>query len=60
MERAARGIRRAHSLAEEVGDASFIAVMDQLQIGSVTTIRNLESLKKLVAALEDLAARQAA
>ncbi|MHB1698560.1 MAG: Rad52/Rad22 family DNA repair protein [Acidobacteriaceae bacterium] len=60
MERAARGIRKAHSLAEEVGDTPFVAVMDQLQIGSMTTIRNLESLKKLVSGLEDLAARQAA
>jgi hypothetical protein len=60
MERAARGIRRAHALAEEVGDTSFVAVMDHLQIGSMTTIRNIESLKKLVADLEELAARQAA
>jgi hypothetical protein len=60
MERAARGIRRAHALAEEVGDTPFVAVMDHLQIGSMTTIRNIESLKKLVADLEDLAARQAA
>ncbi len=60
MERAARGIRRAHALAEEVGDTSFVAAMDHLQVGSMTTIRNLESLKKLVAELEDLAAQQAA
>lgn len=60
MERAARGIRRAHALAEEVGDTSFVAAMDHLQIGSMTTIRDIESLKKLVADLEDLAARQAA
>jgi hypothetical protein len=60
MERAARGIRKAHSLAEEVGDTPFIAVMDRLQIGSMTTIRNLDSLKKLVAGLEELAVRQAA
>ncbi len=60
MERVARGIRRAHALAEEVGDTPFVTVMDHLRIGSMTTIRNLESLKKLVANLEDLAARQAA
>jgi hypothetical protein len=60
MERAARGIRRAHALAEEVGDTPFVAVMDHLQIGSMTTIRNIESLKKLVADLEELALRQAA
>ncbi len=60
MERAARGIRKAHSLAEAVGDTPFVAVMDQLQIGSMTTIRNLDLLKKLVAGLEELAVRQAA
>jgi hypothetical protein len=60
MERAARGIRRAHALAEEVGDTPFVAVMDHLQIGSMTTIRDIESLKKLVADLEELALRQAA
>ena len=60
MERAARGIRRAHSLADDVGETSFVAVLDQLQIGSMTTIRDIESLKKLVADLEELAARQAA
>ena len=60
MERAARGIRKAHSLAEEIGDTEFVAVMDGLQIESMTTIRNLESLKELVTSLETLAARQAA
>lgn len=60
MERAIRGIRKAHSLAEEVGDTEFVNVMDRLQIRSMTGIRNLETLKQLVANLERLASRQAA
>jgi hypothetical protein len=60
MERAARGIRKAHSLAEEIGDTQFVLVLDQLQIRSMTAIRNLETLKQLVTALEGFAARTAA
>lgn len=60
VERAARGIRKAHSLAEVVGDTQFVSVLDGLQIGSMTTIRNLEALKQLVVELESLAAQQAA
>jgi hypothetical protein len=60
VERAARGIRKAHSLAEGVGDTQFVSVLDGLQIGSMTTIRNLEALKQLVVELESLAAQQAA
>jgi hypothetical protein len=60
MERAARGIRKAHSLSEEIGDTQFVSVLDQLQIRSMTTIRNLEALKRLVATLEEFAARTAA
>ncbi len=60
MERAARGIRKAHSLSEEIGDTQFVSVLDQLQIRSMTTIRNLETLKRLVTALEEFAARSAA
>jgi hypothetical protein len=60
MERAARGINRAHYLSDEVGDSRFIAVLDRLQIGSMTTIRNLEALKRLVEELEQVAGRQAA
>jgi hypothetical protein len=60
MERAARGIRKAHSLAEEIGDTQFVSVLDRLKIRSMTTIRNLEALKLLVLELETLAARQAA
>lgn len=60
MDRAARGIRKAHSLAEEIGDTQFVSVLDQLKIRSMTTIRDLETLKQLVLDLEKLAARQAA
>jgi hypothetical protein len=60
MERAARGIRKAHSLSEEIGDTQFVSVLDQLQIRSMTTVRNLETLKRLVTALEEFAARAAA
>jgi len=60
MERATRGIHRVNSLAEEIGDTPFISVLDRLQIRSMTTIRNLEALRQLVAELEKLAGRQAA
>jgi hypothetical protein len=48
---------KAHSLSEEIGDTQFVSVLDQLQIRSMTTIRNLEMLKRLVTALEEFAAR---
>ena len=60
VERAARGIRKAHSLAEVVGDTQFVSVLDRLEIGSMTTIPNLEALKQLVAELERVADRRAA
>ena len=60
MERAARGIRKAHSLAEEIGDTQFVSVLERLKIRSMTTIRNLEALKLLVLELENLAAQHAA
>jgi hypothetical protein len=60
MERASRGIRKAHSLADQVGEASFIAILDRLRIESMTRIPRLESLKSLVAELEREAARSAA
>jgi hypothetical protein len=47
-------------LAEVVGDTQFVSVLDGLQIGSMTTIRNLEALKQLVVELESLVAQQAA
>jgi len=60
MERAARGVNRAHSLSEEIGDTQFVTVLDLLRIGSMTTIRNLETLRRLVEELERAAGRQAA
>jgi hypothetical protein len=60
MERAARGIRKAHSLSEEIGDTQFVSVLDHLHIRSMTTIPNLDTLKRLVMALEEFAARHAA
>jgi hypothetical protein len=60
MERAARGIRKAHSLAESIGDTQFVSVLDRLHIGSMTTISNLEALKSLVSELEGLAGKSAA
>ena len=60
MEPAARGIRNAHSLSEEIGDTQFVSVLDRLHIRSMETIPNLDTLKRLVTALEEFAARQTA
>jgi hypothetical protein len=60
MERASRGIRKAHSLAESIGDTQFVSVLDRLHIGSMTTIQNLDALKHLVSELEGLAGQPAA
>jgi hypothetical protein len=60
MERASRGIRKAHSLAEPIGDTQFVSVLDRLHIGSMTTISNLEALKHLVSEREGLAGLPAA
>jgi hypothetical protein len=60
MERASRGIRKAQSLAESIGDTQFVSVLDRLHIGSMTTICNLEALKHLVSELERLTEQPAA
>jgi hypothetical protein len=60
MERALRGIRRVGSLAEEMGESTFIAVLDRLQISSIPAIPRLETLKALVAELERETLRPAA
>ena len=39
MERAARGIHKAQSLAESIGDTRVVSVLDQLRIGSMNTIQ---------------------
>jgi hypothetical protein len=56
----ARGVHKVNSLTEQIGEASFIAVMNRLQIESMTTIPRLESLKLLVNELEQEAARSVA
>lgn len=60
MERAARGVQKAVSLAEQIREESLIALIDKLQIESMKTIPRLESLKTLVAELEKEAARSIA
>jgi hypothetical protein len=60
MERASRGIQKAHSLAEQIGEGSFVAVMDKLQIQSMADVSRLESLRTLVTELEEEAARSVA
>ena len=60
MERASRGFSKAHSLADQIGEASCIAILDRLRIESMTAIPRLETLKSLVAELEREAARTAA
>lgn len=60
MERASRGFSKVHSLAERIGETSFVAILDRLRIETMTTIPRLEMLKTLVAELEREAARTAA
>jgi hypothetical protein len=60
MERASRGIRRTHSLAESIGDTQFVSVLDRLHIPSMRAIPNLEALRHLVSELEEVAGRPAA
>jgi hypothetical protein len=60
MERASRGVSKAHSLANQIGKTSFIAILDKLRIESMTEIPRLEMLKTLVTDLEGEEARTAA
>ena len=60
MERVSRGFRKTQILADQIGEARFIAIMDRLRIESTTTIPRLEVLKTLVVELEREAARSAA
>lgn len=60
MERASRGIRKVSALAEQIGETSFVAVMDRLQIESMSAIPNLEALRRLVSELQALAGLPAA
>jgi hypothetical protein len=60
MERASRGIRKAHSLSESIGDTQFVSLLDRLHIGTISAIPSLESLKTIVSELEGLAGSPAA
>jgi hypothetical protein len=60
MERASRGVGKAHALADQIGETPFIAILDRLRIESMTAIPRLEMLKTLVDELEREAARTAA
>jgi hypothetical protein len=60
MERTSRGVHKANSLADQIGDTRFVSVLDRLRIKSMTTIPRLETLKNLVAELEREAERLAA
>jgi hypothetical protein len=60
MERASRGVRKAHSLSGAVGDTQFVSVLERLHIGTMSAIPNLEALRMLVAELENLAGSSAA
>jgi hypothetical protein len=60
MEAADRGMQKVRYLADAVGEAQFIAVVRRLKINSITTIPNLETLKRLVEALETCSRQQAA
>jgi len=52
MEWAKRGVDKAHSLAEQIDESTFVALMDELQIGSLSSIQNVEMLKVLVEGLD--------
>jgi hypothetical protein len=60
MERAARGVHKANSLADQIGDTRFVSVLDRLRIKTMTTIPRLETLKNLIAELEREVERLAA
>jgi hypothetical protein len=60
MERASRGVRKAHSVSESVSDTEVVSLLDRLQIQSMDAIPNLAALKELVRELERLAGSPAA
>ncbi len=55
MERACRGVLKARSLSESVGDMQLVSLLDRLQIGSIDAIPSLGALKELVSELARLA-----
>jgi hypothetical protein len=48
MESASRGFVKARALAETLGEAKFMAVIDGMNIGSMVDISSLETLRLLV------------
>jgi hypothetical protein len=60
MEAAARGLERVHSLAQQVGDSQFVAVMDSLKIPSTASIPSLDTLKCLVDTLDGISEQNVA
>jgi hypothetical protein len=60
MQAAARGFERLHVLVDMAGDATFIAVMDNLKIASITGLPSLAALKQLVEELEAITGQQVA
>jgi hypothetical protein len=60
MQATARGFERLHVLVDMAGDATFIAVMDNLKIASITSLPSLAALKQLVEELEAITGQQVA
>jgi hypothetical protein len=60
LQAAARGVERAHVLADNVGERQFVAIMDSLQVTSLTSVSNLETLRCLVDTLEAASEQQVA
>jgi hypothetical protein len=60
MEAAVRGLERARSLAQKVGEARFVSVMDTLKIESTASVPSLDTLKCLVDTLESISDQHAA
>jgi hypothetical protein len=60
MQAATRGFERLHVLVDMAGDATFIAVMDNLKIASITSLPSLAALKQLVEELEAITGQQVA
>ncbi len=60
MERALRGIEKVRTLAEQIGETRFAAVVRQLQVNPAAPLPDLETLKILAAELESEATGTAA
>jgi hypothetical protein len=48
MESASRGFDKARALAETLGEAKFMSVIDGMNINSMVDITSLETLRRLV------------